>query len=140
MKEYTIELERRHVLAYDFGAWDLIAEHFAKKSGTKPEDFNPLELNITTLDMPFLVCAGLSWEDPQATIEDVKRQLNAKIREGKYSIMDLSLLVTEAIFAHAGMKYDAAAAGRTDAGAGKKAPGPRRMVPGSKRPGKQQLT
>ena len=134
MKEYAVELERRHVLAYDFGAWDLIAEHFAKKSGTKPEDFDPLELNITTLDVPFLVCAGLSWEDPQPAIEEVKRQLNAGIREGKYSIMDLSLLVTEAIFAHAGMKYDAAAG----AGAEKKAPGPRRMVPGSKRPGKQQ--
>lgn len=136
MKEYTVELERRHVLAYDFGAWDLIAEHFAKKSGTKPEDFDPLELNITTLDMPFLVWAGLSWEDPQIAIEDVKRQLNAGIRGGRHSIMDLSLLVTEAIFAHAGMKYDAAAG--AGAGEGKKAPGPRRMVPGSKRPGKQQ--
>jgi len=134
MKEYAVELERRHVLAYDFGAWDLIAEHFAKKSGTKPEDFDPLELNITTLDVPYLVFAGLSWEDPQPAIEEVKRQLNTGIREGKYSIMDLSLLVTEAIFAHAGMKYDAAAG----AGAGKKAPGPRRVVPGSKRPGKQQ--
>jgi len=130
MKEYTVELERRHVLAYDFGAWDLIAEHFAKKSGTKPEDFDPLELNITTLDVPYLIFAGLSWEEPQPAIEEVKRQLNAGIREGKYSIMDLSLLVTEAIFAHAGMKYDA--------GEGKKAPGPRRVVPGSKRPGKQQ--
>jgi len=140
MKEYAVELERRHVLAYDFGAWDLIAEHFAKKSGTKPEDFDPLGLNITTLDVPYLVWAGLSWENPQPAIEDVKRQLNAKIREGKYSIMDLSLLVTEAIFAHAGMKYDAAAAAGPGAGEGKKAPGPRRMVPGSKRPGKQQLT
>ena len=140
MKEYTVELERRHVLAYDFGAWDLIAEHFAKKSGTKPEDFDPLKLNITTLDVPFLVFAGLSWEEPPANIEDVKRQLNAGIREGKFSIMGLTLLVTEAIFAHAGMKYDAEAAARTDAGAEKKAPGPRRMVPGSKRPGKQQLT
>jgi len=138
MKEYAVELERRHVLAYDFGAWDLIAEHFAKKSGTKPEDFDPLKLNITTLDVPFLVFAGLSWEDPQPAIEEIRRQLNAGIREGKYSIMDLSLLVTEAIFAHAGMKYDAEATARTDAGAEKKAPGPRRMVPGSKRPGKQQ--
>jgi hypothetical protein len=136
MKEYTIELERRHQLAYDFGAWDLIAEHFSKKSGIKAEEFDPLKLNITTLDVPFLVWAGLAWEDPQPAIEDVKRQLNAGIREGRYSIMDLSLLVTEAIFAHAGMKYDAAAA----AGAGKKAPGPRRAVPGSKRPGEKLPT
>lgn len=138
MKEYTIELERRHVLAYDFGAWDLIAEHFAKKSGTKPEDFDPLGLNITTLDLPYLVFAGLSWEDPQPAIEEIKRQLNAGIRGGKYSIMDLSLLVTEAIFAHAGMKYDAAAA--AGAGEGKKVPEPKRTVPGSKRPGKQRPT
>jgi hypothetical protein len=131
VKEYTIALAQPHQLAYDFGAWDLIADYFAKKSNTKAEDFDPLKLNITTLDVPFLVWAGLSWEDPQPAIEEVKRELNAGIREGRYSIMELSLLVTEAIFAHAGMKYDPAAA----AGEGKKAPGPRRVVPGSKRPG-----
>jgi hypothetical protein len=140
VKDFSVDLERQHILVYDFGAWDLIADHFSKKSGTKPEEFNPLKLNITTLDVPFLVWAGLSWEDPRPAIEDIKRELNAGIRKGKYSIMDLSLLVTEAIFAHAGMKYDAEAAARGEAGAGKKAPGPRRVVPGSKRPGKQQPT
>lgn len=134
MKDYAIDLDRRHELAYDFGAWELIADHFAQKSGLKPEEFDPLKLNITTLEVPFLVWAGLSWEDPQPALEDVKRQLNAGIREQKYSIMDLMLLVTEAMFAHAGMKY-----GQAD-GAGKKAAGPRRVVPGSKRPGDKQPT
>ena len=140
MKEYAIDLDQRHQLAYDFGAWDLIADYFARKSNTKPEEFDPLKLNISTLDVPFLVWAGLSWEDPQPALEEVKRQLNAGIRERKFSIMDLSLLVTEAIFAHAGMKYDADASARGGPGAGKKAPGPRRVVPGSKRPGDKQPT
>lgn len=136
MKDYAIDLDRRHQLAYDFGAWDLIADYFARKSNTKPEEFDPLKLNISTLDVPFLVWAGLSWEDPQPALEDIKRQLNAGIRGRKFSIMDLSLLVTEAIFAHAGMKCEAGG----ESGTGKKAPGPRRVVPGSKRPGDKQLT
>jgi len=135
VKEFLIELDRPRQLVYDFGAWEKLAEYFGQKTGLKPEEFDPVKMNITVRDLPHLVWAGISWESPCPSLEEVKSLLNEGIRKGTYTIMSLLLEVTAAIFTHAGMEV------KKDQGTGegeerKKAPG--LAVPGSRRAGKQR--
>ncbi len=134
MKQFTIDLDRTRDLVFDFGAWEKLATYFGEKTGLKPEEFDPVKMNITVRDLPYLVWAGISWETPGPSLEETKSLLNEGIRKGKYTIMALLLEVTAAIFEHAGMTMKDGQVGEGQ----KKAPG--LAVPGSKKAGKPQRT
>jgi hypothetical protein len=129
VKEYFVELDRPRQLVYDFGAWEKLAEYFGEKTGLKPEEFDPAKMNITVRDLPNLVWAGVSWENPCPGLDEIKSLLNEGIRKGKYTILGLLLEVTAAIFTHAGMEVKQGEAEDK----GKKGPG--LEVPGSKKAG-----
>lgn len=101
MKEFVLELDRPRKLVYDFDAWDLISEHFGTGDG---KEFDLDSLNITYRDLPFLVYAGLRWEDESLSYEQTKKLLNGAIRSGRLDIMQILDVVMKAIFAQSGVK------------------------------------
>lgn len=101
MKEFVLELDRQRKLVYDFDAWDLISEHFGSSDG---KEFDLATLNITYRDLPFLVYAGLKWEDESLSLEQTKKLLNEAIRSGRLDIMQILDVVMRAIFAQCGVK------------------------------------
>lgn len=101
MKDFVLELDRPRKLIFDFDAWDLIADHFGSANG---KEFDLASLNITYRDLPFLVFAGLRWEDPALTYEETKRLLNEAIRSDRLDIMQVLDVVMKAIFAQSGVK------------------------------------
>jgi len=101
VKEFVLELDRPRKLVYDFDAWDLISEHFGSGQG---KDFDLASLNITYRDLPFLVYAGLRWEDEALSYEQTKKLLNEAIRSGRLDIMQILDVVMKAIFAQSGVK------------------------------------
>lgn len=101
MKDFVLELDRPRKLIFDFDAWDLIADHFGSANG---KEFDLASLNITYRDLPFLVFAGLRWEDPALTYEETKRLLNEAIRSDRLDIMRILDVVMRAIFAQSGVK------------------------------------
>jgi len=136
MREFLIQLDRPRRLAYDFDAWDRIAERYKPKGDAS---FGPAELlnfNISARDIPFLIYAGVAWQDQEITEAQVKALLNTKIQEGKITVLDAMNTVIEAIFAQAGLKK---VEGTTEDKAKdkepptKKAPAPRPQIPGSRK-------
>lgn len=103
MKEFVLELDRPRKLVFDFDAWDLIAEQYSQKNG---KEFDIASLNITYRDLPFLVYAGLRWEDENLTYEQTKKLLNDAIRSGKLNIIQILETVMKAIFAQSGVKQE----------------------------------
>ncbi|HUM33625.1 MAG TPA: hypothetical protein PKX32_00030 [Candidatus Saccharicenans sp.] len=101
MKEFVLELDRPRKLVFDFDAWDLISEHFGSGDG---KEFDLASLNITYKDLPFLVYAGLKWEDETLDYEQTKKLLNEAIRSGRLDIMQILDVVMRAIFAQSGVK------------------------------------
>ncbi|MCX7973739.1 MAG: hypothetical protein N3B16_04480 [Candidatus Aminicenantes bacterium] len=101
MKEFMLDLDRPRKLIFDFDAWDLISEHFGSAEG---KELDLASLNITYRDLPFLVYAGLKWEDESLTFEQTKKLLNEAIRSGKLDIMKILDVVMGAIFAQSGLK------------------------------------
>jgi len=102
MKDYILNLDRPRKLIYDFDAWDIIAEKYGPKESK--EDFDISKLNITYNEIPFLVYAGLRWEDPKIDEAAVKGLLNEKIRSGDLTIIDIMQSAVNAIFAQSGLK------------------------------------
>lgn len=102
MKDYILNLDKPRKLIYDFDAWDIIAEKYGPKEGK--EDFDISKLNITYKEIPFLICAGLRWEDPKIDEATAKGLLNEKIRSGDYTIIDIMQMAVNAIFAQSGLK------------------------------------
>lgn len=105
MKDFILNLDRPRKLIYDFDAWDIIAEKYGPKDKKKAkEDFDPLQLKATYAEMPFLVYAGLLWEDAALDEPKVRNLLNQSIRSGKHTIMDVMQMVVNAIFAQSGLE------------------------------------
>lgn len=101
MKEFVLELDRPRKLVFDFDAWDLISEHFGSADG---KEFDLASMNITYRDLPFLVFAGLKWEDENLNLEQTKKLLNEAIRSGRLDIMQILDVVVRAIFAQSGVR------------------------------------
>jgi hypothetical protein len=100
MKEFVLELDRPRKLVYDFDAWDRIAE----KYGAGDEGFDIQSLKVTAKEIPFLIRIGLLWEEPELTDDGVKGLLNAALRGGKYTIIELMNIAVDAICAQAGVE------------------------------------
>jgi len=130
MKDFILDLDKPRRLVFDFDAWDVIADKYAPREPEK--DFDISNLNITYREVPFLIYAGLCWEDPELTEEKTKSLLNEQVKAGKYTIMAILNLVVEAMFAQAGLEKVLV---KTD-GAEKKAPGPAAAIPGSRKKGR----
>jgi len=89
MKDYVLNLDRPRCLKYGFGAARLIRQKFGDRS---VEDI----LNMKVDEMPFVAWAGLAWEDPQLTAEQVEKLIDDKIPE-EYTISDIVNIVSDAI-------------------------------------------
>ena len=126
MKDFILNLDRPRRLIFDFDAWDLITDKYNAK--TDEGDFDFSKLKISTKEMPFLVFAGMRWEDPELTEQKTRLLLNQAIQSGAYTILSILGPVSEAIFAQSGLANVSA---KVDEGEKKEA-GPAAAVPGSK--------
>jgi hypothetical protein len=89
VKDYVLNLDRPRHLKFGFGAARLIRQKFGDRS---VEDI----LNMKVDEMPFVAWAGLAWEDPELTAEQVEKLIDAKIGE-EYTISDVVNIVSDAI-------------------------------------------
>ncbi len=89
MKEYILQLDKRRRLKFGFGAARLLRE----KLGDRELD-DILKMKID--EMPAVAWAGLVWEDPTLTVEQVEKLLDEKIPD-QYSIVKIINIITAAI-------------------------------------------
>lgn len=136
MREFVLELDRPRRLVFDFDAWDRIAEKFVPEKGGK---FDIYSVDVSALNIPFFVYAGLAWADAEMTEAQAKVLVNKKIQEGVYTVLDLMKIVVEALFAQAGFKIPEKGEGKEtekkDGAAQKKARTPRPKIPTSRKSG-----
>ena len=95
MKNFVLELDRPRKLRFGFGAARAIREKFGAR---KIDDF--LDMHID--EIPTMVWAGLLWEDPNLTVEQVEKMLEEKVPE-KYRILDIINIVTAALTENLGV-------------------------------------
>jgi len=96
MKEHILELDKSRGLRFGFKALRAIREKFGDKS------IDQL-LNIKVDEIPVLVLAGLKWEDKALTLDRVEDLLDGAIPE-KYTILEVTTLVLEALAAQMGVE------------------------------------
>lgn len=137
MRSFIVELDRQRRLVYDFDAWDRIAERYKPKEGLSFGPAELLNLNLSARDIPFLIYAGVAWQDQEITEGQIKGLLNAKIRDGTMTILGATNIVVEAIYAQAGLKFSESnldgKGSQESEDKPKKAPAPRPVIPGSRR-------
>lgn len=129
MKSYALDLDKPRGLRFGFKALRMIREKFGDRS------IDQL-LNIKVDEIPALVLAGLKWEDKALTLDKVEDLLDAAIPE-KYTILDTTTIVLEALAAQMGVDIDSK---KDEAdGTKKKAvtkPQAKKTIPSTKKPKK----
>lgn len=114
MKDFVLELDRPRKLRFGFGAARAIREKFGVK---QMDDF----LNLHIDEIPTFVWAGLLWEDPNLTVEQVEKMLEEKVPE-KYRILDVINVVTAALTENLGVETQKKTASTSEKSEGSPSP------------------
>lgn len=98
MKEYILNLDRPRRLRFDFKAIRVLREKYA---GKELADLMDVALD----ELPVFAWAGLTWEDPALTPEQVETMLNEKIGT-ELTIAGVAQIIADAVAAHAGVEAE----------------------------------
>lgn len=90
--EFWLELDRRRPLKFGFKALRLVRERLGDKELTDLQNMSPVE-------MPVVVWAGLSADDPTLTVEKTEELLDSAIPEC-YTVTGIIKILGDAILAH----------------------------------------
>jgi len=105
MKEHKLELDKPRVLRYGFKALRLIRLKFGERSIANL-------MNMPIDEMPAFAWAGMKWDDKSITLEQVEDLLDAAIPD-KYTVMEATEIIINAIADQVGIKGKKAPAGET---------------------------
>ncbi|MCK4817798.1 hypothetical protein KA005_18655 [bacterium] len=101
MEAYTLKLDKPRKLKFGFKAHKLLKEQFGEEKSLA--DVLKTNINEIISRVHIYAWAGLVWEDETLTPEKVEDLIDEAIPD-TYTILSITLIITQAIAAHMGAK------------------------------------